>query len=137
MPEIIQTFIDCSRCETKGTIPDDWPTRVNRPGEEQAITCPECRGLGEVAVEVCEQCRLPELNCPCEELEAAMLATAHIMPSIDELRRQMDEATDQIVSKLESGADRALQDFKESVEPTIPLDQHEEIERIRKATRAA
>lgn len=72
-PPIIDAFIDCSECHGKGTVPDEWPSRVNRPGEVQFVTCPKCGGAGEVEIQICHRCRLKEYQCRCWEQKEAEL----------------------------------------------------------------
>jgi len=65
LAEMIEIVIDCKRCEGKGTIPDEWPSRVNRPYEEQTMSCPECQGLGEISKEVMTCCQKSDYLCTC------------------------------------------------------------------------
>lgn len=82
-PELIDIFIDCSQCHGKGSVKDEWPTRVNRPGEVQFVTCPKCGGAGELSIEVCSRCRLQENArgnqpaCDCWERDEMALQDVH------------------------------------------------------------
>lgn len=64
-PELIEVYDTCTKCEGKGYVVDEWPKRVNRPGEEQMITCTDCNGNGEVSKEICSGCKQSESECTC------------------------------------------------------------------------
>lgn len=64
-PELIEKAIDCPDCGGTGYLVDNFPHRVNRPGEEQMIGCSQCGGVGEIVVEVCSACRLSDRECNC------------------------------------------------------------------------
>lgn len=64
-PTLVDAFIDCPKCDGKGYVVDEWPKRVNRPAEEQMITCTNCNGNGEISKEVMSCCRKSEYNCTC------------------------------------------------------------------------
>lgn len=78
-PPLIDIYIDCPKCQGKGRIEDEWPLRVNRPGESQMVTCPKCGGAGEMEIQVCSRCRELEYRCFCwiqQEKELMELASA-------------------------------------------------------------
>ena len=65
--ELATRFIDCEMCGGKGTIPDEWPKRANRPGEVQTVKCPTCDGTGEREIQVMTCCRTSDYECRCWE----------------------------------------------------------------------
>lgn len=65
LPELIEVVEDCSVCDGKGEVVDDWPRRANRPGEEQMMNCANCGGTGELVKEICHICQKSEFECKC------------------------------------------------------------------------